>query len=349
MDLIGFQSGWVSDPQRVDEIVAMRTERGDAVLDVSFAANYRLDLAGTWQRAKSQGYTGIFLRDRESVLLARPGDPLELKRYRRPFLQKFGTCVSRGMCRGVQTTFDAAIVDRSLLLRPSEFTFAPIYSLARHECGHDRCGSGDGAILADAATAVHDFGVATTDLFKGMSEDDVERDAVRYAAPGVGTPAMWIAASRGHTCVTFLPQQLEMIFDCIAAGYAVPYAMSYVTAKPNKYGISGLGSYGPHCRCFVGVFVDENGETQLESSESWGRFPAGDPTTSDQTMPVEQMPCVELHYAGGVRKLAPGDVGVNAKSFYAQIRSGGEAWAVGPAKHEATSVADALSGKSSVA
>jgi hypothetical protein len=194
--------------------------------------------------------------------------------------------------------------------------------------------------LADAARAVHDRGVTTDDLFPGTSEDDVERLAVRYAAPGVGSPSSWIAAAKGHTCATFLPETLELLFDCIAAGYAVPYAHSYVTSKPNSNGISDLGSFGPHCRCFVGVFLDENGETQLESSESWGRFPAGDPHVEDSTMPVEQIPCVTLRYAGGTKTLAPGDVGVNAKRFWSQIQSGGEAWAVGVPKFEAESMAE---------
>jgi hypothetical protein len=246
----------------------------------------------------------------------------------------------RRMARGVQTSLDVAIADSVALLRSVEIAFAPIYSLARHEVGRDRCGSGDGAILADAAKAVHDFGVATTELFHGMSEDEVERMAVKFAAPGIGTPTNWRVAAEGHTCVTFWPESLDLLFDCIAAGYAVPYAHSYVTGTPAACGISDLGTYGPHCRCFVGLFVDENGETQLESCESWGRFPAGQPTDLDQTMPVGQIPCISLRYAGGVRKLAPGDVGVKAKRFWHEIQNGGEAWAVGAPGFAAECVAD---------
>jgi hypothetical protein len=212
--------------------------------------------------------------------------------------------------------------------------------MARHEFGHDRCGSGDGAIVADAAKAVHDHGVATTSLFKGETEDSVEQQAVRYGAPGVGTPQTWLNAAKGHTCITFWPESLDLLFDCIAAGYAVPYAHSYVTGMPNSDGISDIGSFGPHCRCFVGLFVDEHGNTQLESSESWGRFPAGQPTNADQTMPVEQIPRVNLRYAGGERLLAPGDVGVNAQRFWAEIQSGGEAWAVGAPRFQANGVAE---------
>ena len=147
--------------------------------------------------------------------------------------------------------------------------------------------------------------------------------------------------------MTFWPESLSLLFDCIAAGYAVPYAHSYVTGQPNANGISDLGSMGPHCRCFVGVFVDENGETQLESSESWGRFPAGQPHDADQTMPVAEIPCITLRYADGKRKLAPGDVGVNAKRFWDQIQSGGEAWAVGAPKFEAESVGEVVGNPSS--
>lgn len=322
--------GWVKDPTRVSDVICERRERGDAVLSSSFAASHASELPGTWQRMKSRGVTGVFLRDRELTVLGR---------YRRPYLQRAGTCVSRGMARGIQTSLDVAITDTCQLLQPVEVAFAPIYTMARHEFGHDRCGHGDGAILADAARAVHDHGVATTSLFPGQTEDAVEQQAVRYAAPGVGTPRIWLNAAKGHTCITFWPESLDLLFDCLAAGYAVPYAHSYVTGMPNTCGISDLGSFGPHCRCFVGVFVDEHGETQLESSESWGRFPAGQPTDADQTVPVERIPRIDLRYAGGERLLAPGDVGVNANRFWSEIQSGGEAWAVGAPRFQADGVA----------
>ena len=326
-----FVSGWICDPKRVADVIAERISRGDAVMSSTFIARHANELPGTWNRMQARGVTGVFLRDREQSLLGH---------YRRPFLQRAGTCVSRGMCRGVQASLDVAIVDHCELLQPIEVAFAPIYTMARHECGHDRCGPGDGAILADAARAVHDLGVTTTALFSGTNEDEIERLAVRYAAPGMGTPRPWLQAAQGHTCTTFWPETLALLFDCIAAGYAVPYAHKYITALPNSKGISSLGSLGPHCRCFVGLFLDENGETQLESSESWGRFPAGQPTDSDQTIPIEEIPQIILHYAGGTKRLAPGDVGVNAKQYWEQIQSNGEAWAVGPPRFLAQSVLD---------
>lgn len=333
MDITNFISGWKYEPARVADVIAARAARGDNVFASTFdAANPRQQLRGTWLRMKAQGCTGVFLRDREPLVNG--------GQYRRPYLQRAGTCVSRGMARGVQTSLDVSIADSLTLLRPVTVTFAPIYSLARHEVGQDRCGSGDGAILADAAQAVHDYGVSTLDLFAGMSEDAVERLAVKYAAPHVGTPQEWINSCKGHTAVTFSPEDLSWIFDCLAAGFAVPYAMNYVTGMPNASGISDLGSYGPHCRCFTGVFVDEHGVDQLESSESWGRYPAGQPVDSDQTMPVDQIPRVTLRYAGGVKVLAPGSVGVRADRFYQQIHSGGEAWAVGAPKFDASGVAD---------
>lgn len=332
MDIPGFQPGWINDPSRVADVIAARTSRGDDVYASSYnAANPHLALAGTWARLKALKRTGVFLRDRELVVLGK---------YRRPYLQRRGTCVTRGTTRGVQTSLDVAIADQFGLLKPTDITFATTYSLARHEVGKDRCGSGDGAILADAAQAVHDYGVAATSLFKGLTEDQIEQLACKFAAPGVGTPREWIQACQGHTCVTFLPDSLELLYDCIAAGYAVPYAMNYITGEPNAKGLAGLGSFGPHCRCFVGVYLDENGDTQLESSESWGRFPAGQPTDADQTIPVEQIPCVTIKYAGGTKQLAPGDVGVNAKAFWEQIHTNGEAWAVGAPRFAASSVSD---------
>src|SRR5436309_1731905 len=193
-----FVSGWVSDPDRVADVIAERTQRGDAVMGAAFTTRHAAELPGTWERLQASGVTGVFLRDRE----------LKLGGYRRPYFQRRGTCVSRGMARGVQTSLDVAIVDHYRLLQPVEVAFAPIYTMARHECGHDRCGGGDGAILADAAQAVHDLGVATTELFAGQSEDSVEQQAVQFAAPGVGTPRNWLQAAQGHTCVTFWPETL---------------------------------------------------------------------------------------------------------------------------------------------
>lgn len=325
--------GYVYDPGRIADVVSERLERGDAVWVSSYSQTVNTQLAGSWARAKESGVRGIFLRDREIVVFGR---------YLRPHFQKRGTCVSRGMTRGLQTSLNVAIVDQLEVMKPVIVSFAPIYSTARNEIGHGRCGSDDGAILADAAKAVHDLGVASTDLFRDMTEDQIEAMACKYAAPGQRTPDQWLQAMKGHTAATFAPDSLSLLFDCIAAGYAVPYAHSYITGKPNKNGLSDLGAYGPHCRCFVGVYVDENGEDQLESSESWGRFPAGDPNVADQTMPVDQMPRVEIRYAGGTKLLAPGDVGVNAKRFWQQIQQSGEAWAVGAPKFAASTLSEVM-------
>lgn len=326
-----FIPGWRSDPPRVLEIIQERSERGDQVYASQYTGTQE-PLVGAWERAKKRGVKGIFLRERELVILA--------GKHRRPFLQNRGVCVADGMTRGVQTSLDVAIADNAALLRAVEITMAPTYSLARHEVGRDRCGSGDGAILGDAAKAVNDWGVAEIDLFHGMTQDQIEALAVHYAAPGVGTPAEWIKACKGHTADTFNCESLSLIFDCIASDFAVPYAHSNVTSgSPNSQGICGLGSYGPHCRCFTGVFVDDNGHDQLVSSESWGRFPAGQPSQADKTMPVEEIPCITLHYGGGlVRKLAPGDVGVIASQWWEKISNGGESWAVAAPRFEAESL-----------
>lgn len=326
----GFVQGYVRDVIRLQECIAERHARGDLVM-----ASQVNGLAGSYDRLKASGTTSLFLRDAEVPLIGR---------HRRPYLQRAGTCVSRGMARGLQTSLDWVIVQLGSILLPLEVTFAPIYSLARHEVGRDRCGSGDGAMLCDAAKAVHDFGVATTALFVGMSEDKVEQQAVHFAAPGVGTPPAWIAASKGHTAKTFSPDVLSLVFDSLSAGYAVPYASGWVTGSPNAKGISRLGSSGGHCRCFTGYFLDESGVLRLVSSESWGRFPAGQPTDSDQTMDVNDMPCVTVMTSTGPVKLAPGDVGVDAKQFWDAIESSGEAWAVGAPNFQGTELTD-LTGK----
>jgi|SRR6185437_9931300 len=336
MSIPGFVAGWVSDPKRVQAVIQARQAAGQLVMGADYIAKSQPQLAGSWQRAVAGGTKGIFLRDHEIKVYGH---------YLRPYLQRRGTCVSRGTARGAQTSLTVAL-SRGQVLKPVKIAFAPIYSMARHEFGKDRCGSGDGAILADAMHAVHDGGVATDELFQGMTEDQIEMQAVHFAAPGVGTPQTWLTAAKDHTAVTFYPETLELIFDCIAAGYAVPYACGYITGQPDANGMSRLGSAGGHCRCFVGVYIDVNGKIRLESSESWGAFPAGQPQDSDQTGPVSAMPRITIRTAGGDHVLAPGDVGVDADQFWSAIQSGGEAWAIGIPAYPASSVAESLNAKS---
>lgn len=339
--MVDFATGWVSDPGHVKDVIDMRLQRGDNVYASSFADKQKPELRGAWRRLVDKKITGVFLRDREKIVN---------KGYRRPQFQRSGTCVAQAVMRGCQTSLYVEIADNKTLYLPADLSFAPIYSLARHEIGKDRVGYGDGAILGDAMLAIHDIGVATNDgLFPGLTQVQIEQLAVKYATPGKGTPQEWIKACKGHTCITFWIETLEFIFDCIASGYAVPYAHNYVTSgRVNKYGISDLGDFGPHARCFTGVFLDVNGETQLESSESWGSFPAaGGPKANDDTIPVDDMPTIRLEFAGGIRQLAPGNVGVNAKRFWSQIQSGGEAWAASAPKYPQLSLVDAVKGSSS--
>lgn len=336
-----FPTGWVDDRARVQESIFQREADGQAVMGATFAARHNTELPGTWARMKARGITGIFLRDRE--LIVNGG------KYRRPFLQRAGTCVSRAFARGCQTSLDVAIADNIELLRPVEISFAPIYSLARVEIGRNRVGYGDGAIMADAAAAVSKYGVASTEnIMPGRTEDQIEAAAVKYATPGQKTPVEWLGACNGNTCQTFWPETLELLFDCIAAGYASPFAHGYITSMPNPNGISDLGGSGNHARCFTGVFIDANGVDQLVCDESWGAYPCRSPMDSDQTAPIDSLPRITLRYAGGEKRLPPGSVGVNAKRFWGQIQQGGECWSVGPSKFESDSMADLLKIKRSM-
>lgn len=328
MDIVNFVPGFIYDPVRAADVTAERIAKGQLVF-----ASQQNQLAGSCQRLRDSGVTFFSMRDAEVTLLGR---------HRRPFLQKRGTCVSRGFARGLQCSLDYAIARLGKLLIACEVSFAPIYSMARIDIGRGRCGYGDGAILADAAQAVQELGCATIDLFKGLTEDQVEQLACKYAAPGMGTPREWLEASKLHTADTFAPETIELLFDCIAAGYAVPYGNGYVTAMPDQNGLSRLGSSGAHCRCFTGFYVDKFGNLQLISSESWGRYPAGQPQQTDQTIDVSQIPCIIVQTIAGPRVLAPGDVGVDARQFFSACQNGGEMWAVGAPRFEGDSIADLL-------
>lgn len=332
LEIPQFVPGFVYDKPRMLQVMSDRMARGDKVFASSYAdANPREQLPGAWSRMKAAGVTFFSLHEFSKKLRGQ---------YLRPYFQKSGTCVSRGITRAGQLSLDYAIQKRSLMLKPVELSFAPIYVAARHEIGKDRCGYGDGAILSDAAQAVHDLGMATSELFAGTNEDQQEQLAVKYAAPGVGLPGSWRTAMAGHTAVTFAPDTLDLIYDCICSGYGVAYASGTITGSPNTKGISSVGSPGGHCRMFSGVFVDDNGDTQLESTESWSCFPAAPPNQKYSTCPIDEIPRITLHYANGqLRQLAPGCVGVNAKAFWNQIQSSGEAWAIGVMKYEADTVA----------
>jgi hypothetical protein len=319
--------GCILNPARTAEIIQERTERGDAVMSSVYCATVQPSLAGYWALLKSQGVTGVFLRDAELVVLG--------GKHRRPFFQKRGTCVARGFCRGAQSSLDFDIAYRFGLSSPVDLAFAQIYSDARH-LGGDVI-SGDGAIPAEAAKKLFDLGVAPASLFAGMSEDEQEIEAVKFAAQRMKTPDAWRQAAAPHTVDTFWPETMPSISDCLAAGYAVPYAGNYVTGMPDKNGLADIGSYGSHQRYLSGVYVDYNGNDQWVSCESWGSFPARQPHTEDSTMPVEEMPCVSIRYVNNkgeqiIKQLAPGETGINAKKFYDMVRQGGEAWAVGVAR-----------------
>lgn len=322
----GFHPGFILDRARIQEVMDERIARGDLVM-----ASQQPGIAGAWQRAKDAGVTAIILRECEPSILGR---------HRRPYLQRRGTCVSRAFARGVQASLDYSIAKLGSLQKIVTITFAAIYSIARVEVGKNRCGSGDGAIAADAAKCCHDFGVMTIEVFNGLTEDQIELLACKYAAPGQHTPKEWLEACNGHTCRTFAPDSLELCMDSIASGYATPYASGWTTALANAKGLSRLGGAGGHARCLTGVYVDDSGRDQLISSESWGRWAAGNPQSIDQTMDVEQIPCVTIATADGPRKLAPGDTGVDANQFWNAIESSGEAWSVSAPDFSGDLIAD---------
>lgn len=315
-DIDGFIPGFVYDPVRIQEVKAERVARGDLIM----ASQQAISIQGSFQRLKAAGVTRWSLRDWEIPLLGK---------HRRPFFQKRGSCIARGVRNAGQASLDVAIAKHAAFLSPAEVAFAPIYTLARHEYGKDRCGYGDGAILSCAASAVHEAGLSTSQLFQGMSEDAQELQAVKYGAPGVGTPAAWIAACKTHTAATYEPDTLELALDCLSSDIALAYACGYVTGnQPDKNGLYRLGSQGGHCRAFTGWVIGPDGRVQLESTESWSAYPAASPNQQYTTCAVEQIPCCKFQTADSQIILAPGDCIVDAAQFWSAIQNGGECWAV---------------------
>ena len=250
-------------------------------------------------------------------------------------------CVSRGVARAAQASLDWEIIKKGALLQAAEIAFAPIYSLARHEFGQDRVGYGDGAILSDAVEAIHNLGYASTDLFAGMTEVQQEQLAVKYATPGVGTPAAWQAACKGHAAKTMSPDSLELLFDGIAAGYGAAYACNYITGDTaNSDGMYRLGSPGGHCRCFVGLAVDHNGNTQLEGLESWSAYPASNPDNKYSTCDVSEIPCCTFNGARERFTLAPGSCILDSNQFWNEIQRSGEVWLIGAPSFDPDSMSD---------
>lgn len=323
-----FCSGWVDDKPRVEEVMQYRLARGDHAYASSYGANVNNQLPGAWKRMKLAGCIGIFLRDSELIVCG--------GKHRRPYFQRAGTCTSRAIRNAGQASTDFAIADKFGLIKPVTLNFAPIYTIGRHEVGKDRCGRGDGAILADTALAAHDYGFATDDLFNGLSEVQQEQQAVRFAAPGVGTPQAWIDACKGHTADTFVPDSFDLVFDCLCSGFGIGYAHGYITGNKDRNGYYGVGSAGAHARALTGIIVDENGDDQWVGTESWSSFPAAPPDDKYSTCDVDLIPVITIRYAGGEKKLAPGEVPLRSKEMWNEIQRSGEIVAIGPARYAAS-------------
>ncbi len=328
MALAQFATGWVKDPVAVKANFDVWRAKGMPVTASDYATLHKPDLKGYWKALKALGVTGVFLSDASETILGKP---------RRPFLQEHGTCVDRGCTAGVQLSLDYAIANKIIVARPVTIQFGTFYVGSRVDIGHNQLGNQEGAILGQAMTCYHDIGcMEKKDVgqwkFLTDKETAIENEVVRLSTKGL--PDEWKKEMKGHGGSVFYCEELERIFDCVAAGFGCPYAFDYVTGNPNKAGLSSLGSYGPHCRCFSGVYVDADGNDQLVSKESWGRFPAGQPMTNDRTMDTASMPRITILMSNAKgqispRILAPGEVGVNAKKFAAGIYDDGEVYAVG--------------------
>ena len=84
-----YPTGWLPDP---DGVAAFREELKTAGGDTPFGA--RPALAGTWERLKSRGITGVFAFEAEKHFADRLGGTAA--QYLPPWCQGFGYCVGAG-------------------------------------------------------------------------------------------------------------------------------------------------------------------------------------------------------------------------------------------------------------
>lgn len=304
--------GWIDDPAAVSEVCQRFAATGHPV---TFSAG-RPQLVGYWATLVQRGIYAVLPYLSEKAVAGE---------FAQADTQNRGTCVSHGVSRAIRDSTFYDIHQGGEIANPAFIAYEPIYGGARVQIRKGGLGNSDGAIVADAALFVHDYGTVVRGTYGGIDISDPREDlAVSWGAPGRGVPQAIIDAGKAHRCRVYQCNGPDRAADCLSAGYCVAIGTNRIHSEHrDQNGMCHYGSAGGHCTELCGVFVlpTWNGDystlyqhTGFVDQQSWGEYPTGNPT---------------LHYYGSnTAPLRQGAFGLDNSEVRAMFAASGDAWAV---------------------
>jgi hypothetical protein len=239
--------GWVDDKQAVDDIVATcvdadisSTPIGSTPIEELPASVYLWDLA--------RKATGALLPPRNQG--------------------KVGSCVAFGTARAIEYTMCAEIVaGESEQYIP--LATEPIYGGARVEVGGGSI-RGDGAIGANAAAWVRDWGVLGREEYLGIDLREYSESRCReYGSKGVPLELEGIAKIHPVRAVTRVRTWVDAK-KALSNGYGIALCSSQgFTMTRDANGIAMAAGTWQHCMCLCG-YTTMTGREYGRIDNSWG-------------------------------------------------------------------------------
>lgn len=263
--------GWIDRPDWVQQnVTALNRQSGVICAD-------RPDLHGFWQRQVARGITAILPFQCEMRVWGH---------YLPAHTQQRGTCVGQAIARALQDSLYYGLHRGGVIGRVIRVAFEPIYAGARTHIRRQSLGQGDGAIVADAARFVHDYGILARGVYGDFDLTQPREDlAVFWGSSGQHVPAPLVYAAAEHPGTVYWCPTFEDACDCLAAGYCVAIGCSRVhTPLRDAQGMCRFYSTAAHCLELCGVFLlpSWNGRaetvwqhTGLVVQQSWGDYPRG--------------------------------------------------------------------------
>lgn len=302
--------GWIDDPAAVTAAVKHLRHAESAVL----VAEARPELVGYWPRLVERGVTAVLAYASEAAVLGE---------FQPANVQRRGTCVGQAVERALRDSILYDIDRGGEMARPAQIAFEWIYAGARTAIRRGQLGTADGAVVADAAVFVHDYGTIVRGVY-GPYDLTMPREdlAVAWGAPRATLPPELLSLARTHTCRTYLCPDFERACDCLAAGYCLAIGCRRLHgSRRDADGCCHYSGPGAHCTELCGVFLARSWDghpqtiydhTGLVNQQSWGDYPTGSAV---------------LRYHGGEAPLRQGAFGLLAPEVRAMFRASGDVWA----------------------
>lgn len=258
-------TGWVNDPQAVDEYLGKNPHPIFGATAASL-------------KDTGRGKTVLLHKIVASVL-----------GYFPIYLQQIGDCVSFGWAQSIDAykCVQIAIQKQNYDFKAPTATEA-IYGSSRVEIGRGRLGNQDGSCGAWAAEAVQRYGTLLRQTYQvGANTVDLRKysgqRAKQWGAPRAGLPDWLEPTSRQHPVRTVsLIRTYEEARDAIANGSLAPVCSSigFVNVR-DREGFAKPGPRWDHCMYFVAV-DDAYRRPGLLCVNSWGPDWISGPIRLDQ-------------------------------------------------------------------